>query len=555
MVKRSSDDGSEAVPLSWFGVTLGRYAPSYAELVFLAVSQRLIALADPFIIQIIVDRVLPFQREATLGVVIAVYLLLGFFQIGFNVLSGLLNLLVANRVTQELGQRIHAHLFRLPFSFFRRWAVGETLTRVRETDTIRQFLTSTMMTALLDLIFVVVYVAVLYAISPSLTLIVLVALPIQAAVYFGFGPFLRRRLRARFDARARHQATIVEGVTGAAAVKALTAEDAMLRRLDASQQAMLSTELRTRVLSLASAQAIYLVNRCLSAAIILFGARLVFAGDLSLGQLLAFHLLAERASNPISNFAALWENWQNLLISRQRLGDVVCAPSEPFGRLPRLEADLEPSLRFEKVCFAYPSGKEVFADLSLTVPAFALTLWSGPSGVGKSTCGRLAAGLETPFAGKVSFGGVDIVSRDPADVRARIAYVPQEPYLFAGSLRDNLLFGRQGVSDAAIEAALSTAAASDLAQALPRGLDSEVGERGSALSGGQRQRVSIARAILREPSLLILDEPTSALDEKAQRLLAAQIERLTARMTVVVITHQPKLFAGARGHVDFGATA
>ncbi|EFO28650.1 ABC transporter, ATP-binding protein [Roseibium sp. TrichSKD4] len=228
----SVDNNGREIPLSWFTRSLWKYSPLYIELIFLAICLRLIGLVEPFIFQVIIDRILPFQREASLIVVIAIFVAVSLFQMGFEALSSLLGILTANKVTREFGARIFDHLFKLPFSHFRKWSVGETIARISETDTIRNFLVGTTTGVFLDLLFVVIYIGVLLALSVPLTMIVLIALPLQALIYFAFGPFLRQRLRVQFDAGAKHQAQMVENISGIAAVKALSAEGKMLERLD-----------------------------------------------------------------------------------------------------------------------------------------------------------------------------------------------------------------------------------------------------------------------------------------------------------------------------------
>ncbi len=547
-------DDPQMVPLSWFGKTLWRFTPLYVELVFLAICIRLLGLVEPFIFQVIIDRILPFEREATLIVVMAVFAAVSVFHIGFNILSSLLGMLTANRVTRELGSRIFEHLFRLPYSHFRKWPIGETIARVSETDTIRAFLVGTTTGVVLDLLFVVIYLGVLFALSPLLTLIVLISLPLQAFVYFIFGPFLRRRLRVQFDASARHQSRMVESIGGIASVKALSAEDRMLGGLRETLGETLDAGLRVGKLRIASNNLIYAVSQTLTITIIFIGAREVFSGALTLGQLIAFHLIAEKVASPISNFSGLWEKWQNIRISRQRLGDILLSDPEAFEALPRLPAVIEPELRFEHVDFEYQPGTPILTGFSFLAPARSLTLVVGPSGIGKSTFGRLASGIEVPTAGTVTLDGHDIAEREPHDVRTKIAYVPQEPYLFSGTVRDNLSLNLGGTADEAVlQDALRIAAADQMVERLPMGLETEVGERGAALSGGQRQRIALARSLLNRPQVLILDEPTSALDATAQAQMVTQIEGLTEKMTVIVITHRPDVFAAPDQVIDFEA--
>lgn len=545
------DENAGEIPLAWFGTTLWKFTPLYIELVFLAICLRLIGLVEPFIFQVIIDRILPFQREASLLVVVAIFAAVSLFQLGFEVLSALLGMLTANRVTREFGARIFEHLFKLPFSHFRKWSVGETIARISETDTIRNFLVGTTTGVFLDLMFVVVYIGVLLTLSADLTLIILAALPIQILVYIGFGPFLRRRLRVQFDAGAAHQAQMVENISGIASVKALSAESKMLERLDETLTNNLQAGFRVGLLNVWNDKLLFVVEKTITISIIYFGAQLVFDGELTLGELIAFHLLAEKVTGPIENFSGLWESWQNIRVSRQRLGDVVNTPTEPFNALPKLPPDVDGTLEFRGVDFAYLPGVPILRGLDFTAQARTLTLIVGPSGVGKSTFGRLASGIEAPERGHVLLGGEDIRNYDPHDVRARIAYVPQEPYLFSGSLRENLTLGTEDADDIAIERALRIAAAEALVAQLPAGLETGVGERGSALSGGQRQRVAIARSLVREPKVIVLDEPTSALDGAAQRIMAAELRKLSKEATLVVITHNPDIFEAPDQIVDF----
>ncbi len=544
-------DPRREVPLSWFGKTLWKFTPLYIELVFLAICTRLLGLVEPFILQVIIDRILPFEREASLIVVMMIFAAVTVFNVGFNILSGLLGLLTANRVTRELGSRIFEHLFRLPFSHFRKWPIGETLARVGETDTIHGFLVGTTTGVFLDLLFVVIYLAVLYTLSPLLMSIVLISLPLQAFVYLVFGPFLRRRLRVQFDAGARHQSRMVENIGGMSAVKALSAENKMLRSLDQTLHDSLEAGYSVGKLNIASSNLIYAVSQALSILIIFVGARQVFAGEMTLGQLIAFHLIAEKVAGPISSFSGLWEQWQNIKISRQRLGDILLSDPEPFGANPRLPSDIERTLRFENVSFAYPSSAPILSQFSFEARVGSLSLIIGPSGIGKSTFGRLAAGIEVPNAGVVSVGGYDLSKHEPHDVRTKVAYVPQEPYLFSGTIRENLSLNMHQVTDAQIYDALRIAAADKMVERLPHGLQTDVGERGAALSGGQRQRIAMARSLLNNPKVLILDEPTSALDASAQAQMVTEIERLRDKMTVIVITHRPDVFADPDQVIDF----
>ncbi|WP_299548654.1 peptidase domain-containing ABC transporter [uncultured Tateyamaria sp.] len=547
------DENAGEVPLSWFGKTFWKFTPLYVELIFLAICLRVMGLVEPFIFQVIIDRILPFQREASLLVVVTIFAVVSLFQIGFQVLSQLLGMLTANRVTRELGARIFEHLFKLPFSHFRKWSVGETIARISETDTIRGFLVGSTTGVFLDLVFVFIYIAVLFTLSVNLTLIILAALPIQILIYLGFGPFLRRRLRTQFDAGAAHQTQMVENISGIAAVKALSAEDKMLERLDLTLHANLNAGYRVGLLGIWNDKLLFVVDRTITISIIFFGAQLVFAGELTLGELIAFHLLAQKVTGPIENFSGLWESWQNVRVSRQRLGDVVNTSMEPFNALPKLPRNIEGELVFSDVDFGYSPSAPLFQNFQFRARPNTLTLIVGPSGIGKSTFGRLASGIDVPDRGAILLGGENIAHFEPHDVRSQIAYVPQEPYLFSGTLRENLTLGNAQADDATLNRALRISAADTFVSQLPMGLETDVGERGSALSGGERQRVAIARSLVRRPKVIILDEPTSALDAAAQKRMAAELLKLKAEATLLVITHNPDVFDGPDSIIDFEA--
>ena len=547
------DQSSSEIPFSWFLVTLRKYVPYYVELVFLAIFLRLIGLVEPFIFQVIIDRILPFQREASLVVVVAVFILVIVFQIAFGVVSQLLGMITANRVTSEFGRRIYQHLFRLPFSKFRRWTVGETIARISETDTIRNFMVGTSMGIFLDALFVVIYLFVLFSLSPALTWIVLAALPLQGLIYLVFGRELRTRLRNQFDTGAKLQTQMVENIAAVPAIKALGLEKQTVEKLSVALDENIHAGYRIGKLGLWSDNLVGLIDHWVTISIIFFGSSFVFAGDMTLGSLIAFFLLAENAIEPIQNFSGLWESWQNIRVSRQRLGEIVNTETETVDELPTLLESLPAHIGFDNVTFAYEDTKFILKNFSFEATPLTLSLIVGPSGVGKSTFGRLASGIERPTTGTVAYSGKDISGFDPQNVRHTIAYVPQEHYLFTGTIRENLSLLDANASESDMWEALSLVGGKAFVKELYNKLDSHIGERGAALSGGQKQRLSIARSLMGKPKILVLDEPTSALDKSSQQEFATEIAALKETMTIIIITHNPSVFYSVDQVVDFGS--
>ena len=535
------------VKISWFLETLLKYKALYLELLFLAFCMRLLGVIEPFLFQVIIDRILPFQRESSLIVVAVVFVATSIFQGAFSVVSAILGILTGNRVTKEFADRIYSHLFHLPFAYFRAWPVGETISRLSETDTIRAFIVGAAAGVLLDVVFTFLYLAILFSLSSQLTLILLVGLPLEALVYFGFGPFLRERLRDEFDTGAKMQTHVVESVSGAQTLKALAIEDRACEKISEALELNMASSVRVQMLRLVSDQILFVVERAVTIGIVIYGAGLVFSSNLSLGELIAFHLIASKVSAPLSNFATLWESWQNIRVSRQRLADILCVESERAAVLPDLVVSKVDTLILSSVSFTYDGEADaLFSNISLQAERGQVSLVVGPSGSGKSTLARIAAGLEKTDFGTVEVGGHNIQLYNPDSVRRHICYVPQDPVLFSGSIRQNLQAVAPSFSSAEYYDALEMASMLGQVNSFALGIDQQVGERGLALSGGQRQRVALARSLLKRPKVLILDEPLSALDEHNRLVLAANLRELAKSIVLIIITHQKEDFPDAK---------
>lgn len=546
-------ESQNAAPLSWFTKSTAKYTPLILELVLIAIVLRFLGLIQPFAFQAIIDRVLPFQRETTLLLIVVILAVSTVFSAGLDAIAGYLGAHMANRLIAELARRIFQHVLALPLRFLERWHVGETLSRIAEIDTVRGFLTGTVTGFALDAVFALTYVLALLTISPFLTAIVLVLLPLQVIVFTTIGPFIRRRMQEAFLAGARHQSRLVEGFGNATTLKALASEKRQAERFEETLVDSLRTEFRVTKLNILNGFMGYLFENAGVILILFYGSSLVLAQELTLGELVAFHLLSEKVSGPIMSLSTIWEQWQGLKIARYRLGDLLNEPTETDMAKPALKLTQPPAIRLEGVSFAYADEQPIFSDLSLTFSAERPTLVIGDSGAGKSTLAKVISGLYSPGSGRVAANGEDLSQYDPHSVRRQIVYVPQDAVLFSGTVRENLMAGNPVATEAEMDSALSASATDLVIARLPNGLDSEVGERGGYLSGGQRQRVALARAFLAKPRALILDEPTSALDIQAETIVVEALKRFAESGTLIVITHNPRLLGEAVSVVDLGS--
>jgi ATP-binding cassette, subfamily B, bacterial HlyB/CyaB len=547
---KNSNPTDRPADLSWFTQSTLRFIPLMVELIAISIVVKLIGLIEPFVFQTLIDRVLPFQRVASLTLILVVLVGSTLFSSLLSALAGLLGAQISNRLTHEMGARIFRHSLSLPTSFLQRFQIGELLARMGEIETVRSFLTSTVIELVLDLLFTVIYIGVLYTISPLLTLILLLMIPLQAISFGVFGPFIRRRTQAAFAASSMNYSRLVEAFGNPITVKSLAIEDVQSSRVTQTLGDSLFAQWNLTKVHVASETFGRMLRGLSVVLIIYFGAGQVFQGLLTFGQLVAFHLLSEHVAGPILSLSKIWEKWQGLRIARLRLGDLLNHEGEQDARLPILMPNSLAQLEVRNILFSYVENHPVFKDLSLILPNQETTVIVGDSGCGKSTLAKILSGLYCADSGDVLFGKANLAEHDPNSVRKRIAYVAQEPLLFAGTIRENLIIASPAASEQAIDAVLTATMSKNFVAQLPNGIDTQVGDKGSFLSGGQRQRIAVARSLLMEPDILILDEPTSSLDEETANKVMETLSKLSKSKTVVIITHRPDLVLGKPNIID-----
>jgi ATP-binding cassette, subfamily B, bacterial HlyB/CyaB len=526
--------------LSWFVGAMHKYRRLLGEVLIASFFLQLFALVSPLFFQVVIDKVLVHRGLSTLDVLILGLVTIGIFETVLGVLRTYVFAHTTNRIDVELGARLFRHLLALPIAYFQARRAGDSVARVRELENIRNFLTSSALTLVVDLVFTFVFLAVMFYYAPLLTWIVLGAFPFYIAISVGATPLFRARLDEKFARGAENQAFLVESVTGIETLKAMAVEPQMQRRWEEQLAAYVAASFRVLSLGNTASQAVQLVSKLVTAGTLYFGARLVIDGNLTVGELVAFNMLAGRVSAPVLRLAQLWQDFHQARLSVARLGDILNTAPEPQmnparAALPAIRGDIV----FEHVGFRYRlDGPAVLHDVSLTVPAGQVVGIVGPSGSGKSTLARLVQRLYVPESGRVLIDGADLAMVDPAWLRRQVGVVLQENVLFNRSVRDNIALADPAMPIERVMAAAALAGAHEFILELPEGYDTLVGERGSALSGGQRQRVAIARALVMNPRILIFDEATSALDYESERIVQQNMRQIARGRTVFMIAHR-----------------
>ena len=446
----------------------------------------------------------------------------------------------ANRIDVELGAKLFKHLLSLPMAYFQSRRVGETVARVRELENIREFITSSALTLVMDLLFTVVFLCVMWYYSPTLTTIVLLSLPCYVGIALLITPILRTRIDEKFRRSAENQSFLVETVTGVETLKAMSVQPQAQQRWEELLAAYIRASFRAANLGNIAGQAVQLISKLCSALILFLGAKAVIAGELTVGQLVAFNMFAGHVTAPVLRLSQLWNDFQQARLSVARLGDVLNSPTEPGYDPNRASLNrIDGHLSFDQVTFRYRSDKpEVLRRISLDIPAGQTVGIVGPSGSGKSTLTKLVQRMFVPESGRVMVDGFDLAMVDTSWLRTQVGVVLQENLLFNRSVRDNIALSDPGMTMERVIDAAKLAGAHDFILGLPEGYDTVLEERGANLSGGQRQRVAIARALVTNPRILILEEATSALDYESESIIQHNMRAICQGRTVLIIAHR-----------------
>ena len=530
---------ARAFDFTWFIPQIIRYRHLIGEVLLITLALNLLGLAAPLFFQNVVDKVLVHDTMSTLTVLAIGFVGVSTWETVFGWLRTRLYSETSQKIDVELGAKLFRHLLRLPLGYFEARRVGDTAMRVRQLETIREFLTNASLSVLVDPVFTIVFLVAMWIYSVKLFLISVLTIPAYIAVAVLITRPLRERVNEKFERAAANNALLIESVGGIQTIKASAVEPQWQDRWE--RQLAGYSEASQRVIDLGNtgSQAIQFISKLNMAAILYFGAQAVIAHTMTVGGLIAFNMFAQRVSGPVIRMAQLWQDFQQVKIAIDRLGDVLNQPTEPGSGSRTALPAIKGAIRFESIRFRYGlDGPWTLEDIDLDIPAGSTLGIVGSSGSGKSTLTKLLQRLYSPAAGRVLVDGVDVAQIDPAWLRRQIGVVLQENLLFNRSVRENIALANPAMPLEAVTAAANLAGAHEFIVRLPQGYDTVIEERGANLSGGQRQRLAIARALVTRPRILIFDEATSALDAESEEIIQKNLKAMAQGRTVLIIAHR-----------------
>lgn len=527
----------------WFYNQIMNYKKIVGEILIVSFIIQLFGLITPLFTQVILDKVLVHQTISTLNVIAVAFLAVALFEFILNLSRNYIFVHTTSKIDSKLGSKLFWHLISLPLTYFENRKVGNIIARVRELDQIREFIANKSVTLLLDVMFSFVFVFMMFLYSPKLAFITIGFVFVIGLIYFFITPELRKRLENKFQMGARSNSYLVESVTGMQTVKSLAIEGGMQKKWEENLSNYVESNFKLTNLSNILSALSGVLQKLMTLAILYFGVGLVIGQELTVGQLIAFQMFANQFSGPIMRLVGLWNEFQQTLLSVDRLGDILNSPVENSNKKAITLPKLNGNVLFKDISFKYKEGgTNVLNNFNLEVKEGESIGIVGRSGSGKSTLTKLIQRLYVRNEGAIYVDGIDIRHMNPSWLRQNIGVVLQENYLFSGTIRENIEYSLPGCPMERILNVSKIAGADEFISEFPEGYDTVIEERGSSLSGGQRQRVAIARALINKPKVLFADEPTGNLDSKNSLKVFKLFQQLSKEgITVIVATHDKSL--------------
>ena len=523
----------------WFFNEIIKYKKIVGQVLLGSFVIQLFGLVTPLFTQVILDKVLVHRTISTLNVLAFAFIFVSIFEFLLNLSRNYIFIHTTSKIDAKLGSKLFKHLFRLYYVYFENRQVGNIAARVRELDRIREFITDKSVNVILDLFFSIVFVVVMFMYSPQLTWISLGFIALIGIIFLIVTPELRTRLEDKFQMGAQSNSYLVESITGVQTVKSLGVEGSMFKKWEDKLGKYIKSSFNLSIMGNFTGSLTKFLQKAMTITILYFGVMNVIDNKLTIGQLIAFQMFVGQFSAPILRLVNLWNEFQQTLLAVDRIGDILNSPVEVQSDTAITMRNVQGHIKFENLSFKYNVElPNVLNQVNLEVPAGMKIGVVGRSGSGKSTLTKLIQRLYYPSEGTIYIDGIDIRNINPMWLRTNIGIVLQENFLFSGTIKENIVLPRPNMPMESVIRVSQIAGAHEFISKLPKGYDTQVGERGSSLSGGQKQRIAIARALITDPRILIFDEATSALDYESEKVIRDNLELITKGRTTFIIAHR-----------------
>lgn len=523
--------------ITWFKTEFLKYKYIIASVLLFSFILQILALVTPIIIQVIMDKVLVHNSMVTLDLLIFGLIIAAILEVTLKGLREYVYNHTVNRIDMTLGLKLVNHLLHLPLSFFKTRQIGAIVTRVKELETIREFLTGSFFTLCVDVLFLFVFLYVMSLLSSTLMLVFLCSIPFYLLVAWWLTPKIEAAAHKQFANIAINTSFLTESINGIETAKSLSIEPNFTRRWDQQTSDMSHTTFAAGQINSRSEHIVMVIEKLTSAVILWIGASEVLALQLTIGQFIAFHMMANHASQPLVKLVKLWGDYIRTKVAIEKLAQIINLPTEQTKQADN--NTLKGHIHLRNISFRYqPDMPYILDNFNLSIQAGETLGIVGTSGSGKSTLARLLLRLYTPEKGTILLDGTPLSSMNIHSLRRQIGIVLQENFLFNQTVFDNIAQTYPNASMDEVIHAAKMAGAHDFILKLPMGYDTILSEGGASLSGGQRQRIAIARTLLADPKIIIFDEATSALDDESQAIIQKNMQLIAQGRTVITIAHR-----------------
>ncbi|EOD6328129.1 type I secretion system permease/ATPase [Providencia stuartii] len=523
--------------ITWFKTEFLKYKYIIASVLLFSFILQILALVTPIIIQVIMDKVLVHNSMMTLDLLIFGLIIAAILEVTLKGLREYVYNHTVNRIDMTLGLKLVNHLLHLPLSFFKTRQIGAIVTRVKELETIREFLTGSFFTLCVDVLFLFVFLYVMSLLSSTLMLVFLCSIPFYLLVAWWLTPKIEAAAHKQFANIAINTSFLTESINGIETAKSLSIEPNFTRRWDQQTSDMSHTTFAAGQINSRSEHIVMVIEKLTSAVILWIGASEVLALQLTIGQFIAFHMMVNHASQPLVKLVKLWGDYIRTKVAIEKLAQIINLPTEQTKQADN--NTLKGHIHLRNISFRYqPDMPYILDNFNLSIQAGETLGIVGTSGSGKSTLARLLLRLYTPEKGTILLDGTPLSSMNIHSLRRQIGIVLQENFLFNQTVFDNIAQTYPNASMDEVIHAAKMAGAHDFILKLPMGYDTILSEGGASLSGGQRQRIAIARTLLADPKIIIFDEATSALDDESQAIIQKNMQLIAQGRTVITIAHR-----------------